>query len=89
MSPELLRFVRAHYAPNPAASVPVKEFAAAFKASLPLEAASNWPRGRIVSELSAAGYALGLVAKVLHIAGIAPRQAALRVVDGELVASHV
>lgn len=85
MSPELGKFIRRFYVEHPAGSVALKQFAMDFRACLPPEEAAAWNRGRLISELSAAGFALGTVSKVLHIAGILPRQAALRVVDGELV----
>ena len=88
MDPTLRAFIRANYAASPAASIPVKEVISGFRASLSEEEAAAWPRSRCIAELAAAGYVVGLVGKVQHVAGLAPRHAELRAIGGQLERVH-
>ncbi|HVV74059.1 MAG TPA: hypothetical protein VHI52_21575, partial [Verrucomicrobiae bacterium] len=58
MDATLRRFIRDNYAENPAAAIPLRELAEAFRATLP-EADRSWPRQRLIGELSKGGYTLG------------------------------
>jgi hypothetical protein len=87
MDQTLARFLRTHYAEHPAAVTPVKAIVDEFRASgVALE---DWPRGRIVAELIEAGYTVGRVGRVAHVAGLAPRHIEWRAVGGRLEAAHV
>lgn len=83
MDATLRRFIKDTYSENPAAAIPLRELAEAFRATLP-EDDRSWPRQRLVSELARGGYTLGEIDKVLHVAGLVPKHAVLRVVGGQL-----
>jgi len=83
MDSTLRRFIRDNYAENPAAAIPLRELAEAFRATLP-EDDRSWTRQRLLSELARGGYQLGTIDKVLHVAGLVPKHAVLRSVGGQL-----
>ncbi len=88
MDPILARYLRANFVERPEAVCPVKDIVHGLRASLPSEAVGDWSRSRVIAELSAAGYAIGSIGRVAHVAGLAPRQVELRVVGGRLEAAH-
>lgn len=88
MDQSLARYLRAHFVERPEAVTPVKDIARAFIASLPPDAARSWTRGRVVAELSAAGYTVGILGQIAHVGGLAPRGVEWRAVDGRLEAAH-
>ena len=88
MDPVLRAFIRANFVERPEAVCPVKDIVHGLRASLPQEAVGDWSRSRVIAELSAAGFTIGNIGRVAHVAGLAPRGVEWQLVDGRLEAAH-
>jgi len=88
MAPALAKFIATRALKVPSATYSVKDLLADFLAMLPPAARQDWPRSRLIAELTASGFAVGIDprARTYAVAGIAPK-AALESVDGRLVAN--
>lgn len=73
MTETLRAYITRRYQQHPAATVPLKDFAVGFIDSLPAKERAAWTRGRLVAELVRAGYVVGTLERVQHVARLAPR----------------
>lgn len=71
MSPLLNNFLRAKCVRHPAAVVPLADLMAELRRSIPADALETWRRERVISELRAAGFSIGVIDRVYHIGGLA------------------
>ena len=83
MNPILRAFVAERCIQNSAAVTQLRELLDVFRATLPAKARASWPRDRVISELSRAGFKVGLIDKTAHVAGLALR-GQWQEVDGRL-----
>ena len=77
----LERYVNQHC--TLAGTVKLKDFAAAFAA----RSGERWTRARLIAELTALGFAVGEIDKVVHVAPLSLVSTAYVVRDGHLVAT--
>jgi hypothetical protein len=84
MDRKLVSFLNGKMQQHPAVKMPVSKFVELFQNYLGPTGKDEFPRGRIVSELSAAGFAVGMGDKTFYVGGVAPR-GEYKVDNGKLV----
>lgn len=89
MSKQLSDFLRTRCIRHHAAVVPLADLMHEFRQNVPADALESWRRERMIGELRAAGFSIGIIDRVYHVGGVTLNRL-WREQDGQLLAvSHV